>query len=80
MDQLCNNLLLLMTRSFDVKALPTLLEPSSVVLNLAAIHDWEIYGLDIENAFLESNLYMNLPKDVYRQPDGTPVVVKVLEQ
>ena len=52
-----------------------------IVLNLAAIHDWEIYGLDIENAFLESDLdatiYMNLPKDVYRQPDGKPVVVKL---
>ena len=37
-----------------------------IVLNLAAIHDWEIYGLDIENAFLESDLdatiYMNLLK------------------
>ena len=48
---------------------------------IAAIHDWEIYGLDIENAFLESDLdatiYMNLPKDVYRQPDGRPVVVKL---
>jgi hypothetical protein len=52
-----------------------------IVLNLAAIHDWEIYGLDIENAFLESDLdetiYMNLPLDVYSHSDGKPVVVKL---
>jgi len=50
-----------------------------IILNLATIHDWEIHGLDIENAFLESDLdekiHMNLPKDVYSHKDGNPIVV-----
>jgi len=40
-----------------------------IVLNLAAICNWDIQGLGIENAFLESNLhediYMKLPIDVF---------------
>jgi hypothetical protein len=40
-----------------------------MILNLAAIFDWEIEGIDVEQAFLESPLvkeiYMTLPKDVY---------------
>ena len=36
-----------------------------IVLNLATIFNWDIHGLDIENAFLESDLdekiYMKLP-------------------
>ncbi len=38
-----------------------------IVLNLAAIFGWDIHGLDIENAFLESDLektiYMQQPID-----------------
>ena len=52
-----------------------------IVLNLAAIHDWEIHGLDIENAFLESDLdetiYMRLPVDTYSEANGKPVIVKL---
>jgi hypothetical protein len=52
-----------------------------IILNLAAIYDWEIHGLDIENAFLESDLeetiFMNLPIDTYVEADGKPVVVKL---
>ena len=52
-----------------------------IVLNLAAIFDWNIHGLDIENAFLESNLdetiYMKMPTDTYSEPNGQPVVVKL---
>ena len=44
-----------------------------MILNLAAIFDWEIEGIDFEQAFLESPLdkeiYMKLPKDVYCQSD-----------
>jgi hypothetical protein len=44
-----------------------------MILNLAAIFDWEIEGIDVEQAFLESQLdkeiYMTLPKDVYCQSD-----------
>jgi hypothetical protein len=40
-----------------------------ILLHLAAVFDWEISGLDVEQAFLESNIdteiYMNLPIDVY---------------
>ena len=52
-----------------------------IVLNLAAIFEWNIHGLDIENAFLESNLdetiYMKMPTDKYSEPNGQPVVVKL---
>ena len=52
-----------------------------IVLNLAAIFGWDIHGLDIENAFLESDLeetiYMQLPIDTYSESDGKPVIVKL---
>lgn len=58
-----------------------------IILNLAAIFNWDIEGLDIENAFLESNLsediYMSLPKDVFEYlgkkgyKDHDPVIVKL---
>ena len=58
-----------------------------IILNLAAIFNWDIEGLDIENAFLESNLaediYMSLPKDVFEHlgeegyKDHDPVIVKL---
>ena len=52
-----------------------------IVLNLATIFNWDIHGLDIENAFLESDLdekiYMKLPVDTYKEPDGKPVIVQL---
>jgi len=52
-----------------------------IVLNLAAIYDWEIHGIDIVNAFLESDLdetiYMKLPVDTYSEADGKPVIVRL---
>jgi hypothetical protein len=51
------------------------------VMQIAAMNDWYIKGIDVENAYLESTLnediYMYLPKDVYRFPDGQPVKVKL---
>ena len=50
-----------------------------IVLNLAAIFDWELHDIDFENAFLESDLeetiYMKLPVDTYSEPNGKPVIV-----
>ena len=52
-----------------------------IVLNLAAIFDWDLHGIDIENAFLESDLeetiYMKLPVDTYSEPNGKPVIVRL---
>ena len=52
-----------------------------IVLNLAAIYDWELHGIDIENAFLESDLeetiYMKLPVDTYMDANGKPVIDKL---
>jgi len=52
-----------------------------IVLNLATIFNWDIHGLDIENAFLESDLdetiYMKLPVDTYSEPNGQPVIVQL---
>ena len=55
-----------------------------IILNLAAIFNWDIEGIDVEQAFLESELdkdiYMTLPKDVYCQQDhpDLAVIVKLL--
>lgn len=48
-----------------------------IVLNLAAIFGWDIHGLDIENAFIEETIYMQLPIDTYSESDGKPVIVKL---
>jgi hypothetical protein len=52
-----------------------------IVLNLAAIYDWELHGIDIENAFLESDLeetiYMKLPVDTFMEANGKPVIVRL---
>ena len=52
-----------------------------IVLNLAAIFDWDLHGIDIENAFLESDLeetiYMKLPVDTYSESNGKPVIVRL---
>ena len=45
-----------------------------IVLNLAAIYVWELHGIDIKNAFLESDLeetiYMKLPVDTYEEANS----------
>ena len=52
-----------------------------IVLNLAAIFDWDLHGIDTENAFLESDLeetiYMKLPVDTYVEANGKPVIVRI---
>ena len=52
-----------------------------IVFNLAAIFDWELHGIDIENALLESDLeetiYMKLPVDTYSESNGKPVIVRL---
>ncbi len=52
-----------------------------IVLNLAAIFDWDLHGIEIENAFLESDLeetiYMKLPVDTYVESNGKPVIVRL---
>ena len=51
------------------------------VLHIAAMKNWTILGLDVENAFLEAELdkdiYMFLPEELYRRPDGRRVKVKL---
>ena len=52
-----------------------------IILNLAAIFDWNLHGLDIENAYLEAdldeNIFMKLPTDVYKEENGNPVIVNL---
>ena len=52
------------------------------ILTIAASHRWILSGIDVENAFVEAKidrpLYMNLPTGTYKNPDGTPVTVKLL--
>lgn len=56
-----------------------------ILLNLAAIFDWELTGLDVESAFLEPDLediiYMNLPIAVFgTNPNtGNPWLVRLLK-
>jgi hypothetical protein len=49
-------------------------------LNLAAIFDWDIESLDVENAYLEAPLdheiYMSLPVDL-NQDNSQPIKVKL---
>ena len=72
-------------KDFDETYAPTAKYRSlCMILNLAAIFDWEIEGIDVEQAFLESPLdkeiYMTLPKDVYCQSNNPnkPAIVKLL--
>ena len=53
-----------------------------ILLHLAAIFDWDINGLDVEQAFLESDIdkeiYMTLPKNVYEDSETKkPVIVRL---
>ena len=58
-------------------------ESICVVLCLCAIFDWLLMGLDVENAFCEGDLqetiYMMLPEQVYRNDDGSPIIVRLLK-
>jgi hypothetical protein len=51
------------------------------LLFLAAVYDWNVEGLDVENAYLEAYLdakiYMNLPPEIYKL-NGKPVKVKLI--
>jgi hypothetical protein len=55
-----------------------------MILNLAAIFDWDIEGIDVEQGFLElpldKEICMTLPKDIYYQIDkpNKPAIVKLL--
>jgi hypothetical protein len=57
-------------------------ESICIVLSLAAIFDWPLRGIDVENAFcegiLDDNIYMVLPENLFRNDDGSPIVVKLL--
>ena len=59
-------------RDFDENYSPTVkYESLCIILHLAAVFDWEIIGIDVENAFIEPDidreLHMYLPKDIYAQ-------------
>jgi hypothetical protein len=55
----------------------------TTIMHLAAIFNWDISGLDVENAFIETDIdipiNMYLPSDVYRNPDGSKVKVQLLK-
>jgi hypothetical protein len=52
-----------------------------ILLFLAALYDWNVEGLDIENvhleAYLDAEIYMNLPPEIYKL-NGKPVKVKLI--
>ena len=76
----------ILDKDFDETYEPTSKYKSlCMILNLAAIFDWEIEGIYVEQAFLESlldnEIYLTLPKDVYySQSDkpNEPAIVKLL--
>ena len=53
----------------------------TTIMHLAAIFGWDINGLDVENAFIETDIdipiNMYLPADVYRNEDGSKVKVRL---
>jgi hypothetical protein len=71
-------------KDFDLTFAPTAKYKSlCIVLHLAAIFGWEIAGIDVSNAYIEAKIdkliYMILPKDLFRWPDGSRVVVELLQ-
>lgn len=52
-----------------------------IVMQLAAVFGWIIKGIDVENAYLESDIdkpiLMYLPHDVYRTPHGKSIKTKL---
>ncbi len=70
--------------NFDETYAPTArFESICVILLLATVYGWDFSGIDIENAFVEGTLsetiYMMLPEDVFRNPDGSSVIVRLLK-
>jgi hypothetical protein len=54
------------------------MEINLILMNIAAIFEWDIESLDIKKAYLEAPLdykiYMNLPVELY-QDNGQPIKV-----
>jgi hypothetical protein len=52
-----------------------------ILLFLVAVYDWNVEGIDVENAYLEAYLdaeiYMNLPSEIYKL-NGKSVKVKLI--
>jgi hypothetical protein len=52
-----------------------------IIMQLAAVHDWYIKGIDVENAYLEAkidkDIYMYLPPEQFSRPNGKHVKVKL---
>ena len=70
--------------NYDETYAPTArFESICVILLLVTVHGWDFSGIDIENAFVEGTLsetiYMMLPEDVFRNPDGSSVIVRLLK-
>jgi len=67
----------------DTYAPTSKFETICIILFLATIFNWDLNGLDIENAFIEGTLDedidMVLPEELFRNSDGTPVVVRLLK-
>ena len=55
----------------------------TTILSIAAMFQWELTGIDVENAFVEAKLdkpiYMNLPTSTYSNKDESPLKVKLLK-
>ena len=52
-----------------------------ILMQLAATHGWFIKGIDVENAYLEApidkEIYMYLPPERFKRPNGKPIKVKL---
>jgi hypothetical protein len=52
-----------------------------MVMHLIAVFGWHIKGIDVENAYLESDIdteiYMYLPRDVYKHANGRSIKTKL---
>jgi hypothetical protein len=69
-------------KDYDLTYSPTAKYRSlCIVLHLAAIFGWHISGIDVSNAYIEATIdkliHMILPKDLFRWPDGSRVVVEL---
>jgi len=71
---------------FDETYAPTAKYKSfCIIMHIAAVFGWLIEGLDVELAFIESDIdseiYMTLPKDTFETSPGSkrPVVVRLLK-
>jgi hypothetical protein len=71
-------------RDFDETYAPTASFKSfCTIMQLAAMEDWIVKGIDVENAYLEApidkDIYMYLPQECYKRENGKPVKVKLLK-